>query len=417
MRLRKEGEKMKKMELQVEKKRGVVASIVIIFCLVLLTFLGAGNSVAKELKIGALLARTGWWAAAYDSSILAMTQVAVDMINETGGIAIGGDRYKINLVVADTKSTFDGVAAATNKLVYDERVRFIVGPTGFFVSPATPITTPAKVIMVIGWHVCMPNELDKNTPWNIGTSHGSLTKALAVLKSIRRDYPHIKRIVWASPDDGAIPYLVPKLKKLATDLGFVVQGEVISFPNEMEDFSPIVTKMLAQRGFEAVFIDRAPPPALGSMVKLLREAGFKGPIFSGSPISTAEVAQIAGKDATEGVRTPIETPDDPAMPAVMAKMAKRIIEKYGRGYPLSYQCATGVFLLKTLLESAGSADPEVIIEKFRKMDTMDTIYGKGIVCGKETFGIRHLVATPVPIQKYEKGKAVPAGWVDIGYIP
>lgn len=390
---------------------------VLLVFLIGLVFVDSAQAAEKTLKIGALLARTGWWAAAYDSSILAMAEVAVNMINEQGGITVKGEKYKIELVVADTRSTFDGVAAAANKLVYDERVKFIVGPTGFFVSAATPVTTPAKVLMVVGWHVCMPNELDAKTPWNIGTSHGSLTKCIAVIKSIRQDYPTLKKIVWAGPDDGAIPYLIPKVKKIAEEHGFTVLGDVIPYPNEMEDFSPIVTRMLASKGFEGVFIDRAPPPALGSMTKLLRQSGFTGPIFSGSPISLAEVATIAGVSATEGVRTPIETPNDPKMPPVMAEMAKRIIAKYGAGYPLSYQCATGIYLLRTLIEAAQSFEPSDVMTKFRSMTTIDTIYGKGMICGEKSFGIKQLVASPVPIQKFEKGKAVPGGWIDIGFVP
>jgi ABC-type branched-subunit amino acid transport system substrate-binding protein len=61
----------------------------------------------KTLRIGALLATTGWWTAAYDASILAMTEIAVEKINEQGGITVNGDKYKVELVVADTKSDFD----------------------------------------------------------------------------------------------------------------------------------------------------------------------------------------------------------------------------------------------------------------------------------------------------------------------
>jgi len=395
----------------------ILTALLIVAILAMVGCPSPGPAPEKTIKIGSLLATTEWWAAAYDLSILHMTEIGVEMINEEGGITVNGEKYKIELINEDTKSDFDGVASAANKLIYDHGVKFIVGPTGYFVSAATPVTTPAEAMMVVGWHICMPAEVDASTPWNFATSHGSLTKDIAVIKSMRRDYPDAKNVALPSPDDGAIPYLMPKVEDLLAEYGFTVAGEVIPFPNEMEDFSPIVAQIQALEDVDAVFVERCPPPALGSIAKLLREQGNYVPIFSGSPIATAEVATIAGASAAEGVRTTIATLNDPDTPPLMAEMADRLTAQYGADYPLSYQCITGVYLLKTLIEAAQSLDPAEVKAKFESMDTVDTIYGTGVIGGEEAFGIKHVVAHPLPVQKWENGKAVPAGWMDVGFIP
>lgn len=395
----------------------IITALLIVAVLAMAGCPSPGPTPEKTIKIGALLATTEWWAAAYDLSILAMTEIGVDMINEEGGITVKGEKYKVELVVGDTKSDFDGVASAANKLVYDDGVKFIVGPTGFFVPPASPVTNPAEVMMIIGWHLCAPAECDTSTPWNFAHSHGSITKDIAAVKSMRRDFPGAKNIALATPDDGAIPYLMPPVVDLLEENGFVVAGDIIPFPNEMEDFSPIVAKIQALGSVDAVFVERCPPPALGSIVKLLRDGGYYGPIFTGSPIAMAEVATIAGASATENVRGMIETLNDPDMPPLMAEMASRVTAQYGTDYPLSYQCVTGVYLFKTLIEAAQSLDTADVKAKFESMDTVDTIYGVGVIGGEETFGIKHVVACPVPVQKWEDGKTVPGGWIDIGFIP
>ncbi len=376
-----------------------------------------GPAPAKTLPIGALLSTSGWWASAFDTSIWRMSEIAVEMINEEGGLTVNGDKYELELVVEDCKSSFDGVASAANRLVYDKKVKFIVGPTGFFDPPASPVTNPAKVMMVVGWHLCAPGEVDASTPYNFATSHGSITKDIAAVKSLRRDFPQAKTMVIATPDDGAIPYLIPKVLTLLEENGFTLAGDVIPFPNEMEDYSPIVAKILAVKDFDAVFVERASPPSLGAIVKGLRDGGYYGPIMSGSPDDTTIIATIAGPTATEGVRSMIETLGDPEMPPVMAEMAKRVTGRYGADFPLSYQCATGVYLLKTLIEASQSLDPTEVKAKFESMDRVDTIYGTGLIGGEKTFGIKHVVGGPVPVQKFENGKSVPAGWVDIGFIP
>ena len=378
---------------------------------------GPGTAPAKTLQIGALLSTTGWWSTAYDISIWRMAEIAVDMINEEGGLTVNGDKYTLELIVEDCKSTFDGVASAANRLVYDKEVKFIVGPSGFYVPPASPVTNPAKVMMIVGWHLCAPGEVDATTPYNFATSHGSITKDIGIIKSMRLDFPQAKNIALTTPDDGAIPFLIPKVIDVLEDHGFTVVGDVIPFPNEMEDFSPIVAKILTIEGFDAVYVERCPPPALGAITKGLRDGGYYGPVFSGSPIDTNVIAMMAGATAAEGVRTPIETLNDPDMPPVMAEMARRVTDKYGADFPLSYQCATGVYLLKTLIEAAQSLDPTEVKAKFESMDKVGTIYGTALIGGEETFGIKHVVGGPVPAQKFENGKAVPAGWVDIGLIP
>jgi branched-chain amino acid transport system substrate-binding protein len=395
----------------------ILAALLIVAILAMVGCPSPGPAAEKTLKIGSLLATTEWWAAAYDLSILNMTQIGIDMINADGGVTVDGTKYTIELVNEDTKSDFDGVASAANKLVYDDDVKFIVGPTGYFVSPASPVTNPAEIMMVIGWDTNMPGECDATTPYNFATSHGSYNKDIAVIKSMRQDYPDATTIALVSPDDGAIPYLMPLVKDLLAQNGFTVAGDTIPFPNEMEDFSPIVAKIFNLGPVDGVFVERCPPPALGAIAKGLREGGYFGPIFSGSPIATSEVATIAGADSTEGVRTTIATLNDPNMPSLMAEMASKVTAEYGEGYPLSYQCVTGVYLLKTLIEATNSLDPTEVKAKFESMDSVDTLYGTAIIGGEQVFGIKHVAAHPLPVQKFENGQAVSAGWFDVGFIP
>jgi ABC-type branched-subunit amino acid transport system substrate-binding protein len=375
-------------------------------------------AVDKTIKIGALLALTGWWNAAYDNSILRMCEAAVDMINEEGGITVNGEKYKVEFVVEDTQSTFDGVAAAANRLIHEKDINLIVGPTGFYTSAATPVTDPAKAMMITGWHIQMPGEIDATTPYNFGTSQGSLPKDIAIMKSMKRDFPDVKNIVIASPDDGSPPFIMPKIEYYFNELGLNRVGDVILFPNEMEDFSPIVAKILSMSGYDALFVEKAPPPGLAAIVKGVREGGFDGPIFTGSPIDLNMVAMMAGAEATKGVRTTIDTYGDPAAPAVMKEMSQRVADEYGADFPMSFQCAEGIYLFKTLIESANSVDPADLKAEFEKSSQLDTIYGPGPVCGEEFFGIKHIVANPLPIQVWEDGKAAPGGaWIEIGAIP
>jgi len=373
----------------------------------------------ETLTIGGLFALTGFWNAAFDNSIMRMLDEAVIIINEEGGFTIGDTQYLINITYEDTESNFDGTSSAANRLVFEKEVDFILGPAEHFTPAATPITEPAGVLLFPGWYNVVPDEIDQNTPFTFGTSQGSLPHATAVIKSMRQDYPDLKKIAFLSPDDGAIPYVIPHVTKVLEEEGFEIVGDLIAFPNETEDFSPFVARILALGDeVEAVFCEKSPgPAAVGNITKGLREAGKEYPIFCGSPISTADIATVSGIEAAEGIRTPIATRNDPEMPPIAAELANRITEKYGDDFPLSYQSAISLFILIEAIEASQSLDPSVVRDTLESMDYVNTIYGEGILCGEDTFGINHIVSHPLPVQIFKNGEATPGGWVEIGRIP
>ena len=54
-------------------------------------------------------------------------QLAVDLVNNRGGITINGQKYLVDLYVLDGKATSDGVVAAATAMVYDKNIKFICG--------------------------------------------------------------------------------------------------------------------------------------------------------------------------------------------------------------------------------------------------------------------------------------------------
>ena len=157
------------------------------------------ESSVETLRVGGIFALTGFWNAAFDNSIMKMLDEAAIYINEHGGIKVGDTQYMIEIVYEDTESNFDGTASAANRLVYEKEVDFIIGPAEHFTPAATPVTEPAGVLLFPGWYNVVPDEIDANTPYTFGTCQGSLPHGMAVIKSMRRDYPDIKKNRFSLP--------------------------------------------------------------------------------------------------------------------------------------------------------------------------------------------------------------------------
>jgi len=366
----------------------------------------------KTLRIGSLMALTGWFVV-NDGPDWAQTVIAGDILNEQGGINVNGQTYKVELVVEDIKSDFDGTTSAANRLVYDKGVKFIIGPTAFFNPAAAPVTEPAQVLKISTWCTHMPGEMDASTPYSFITGHSSIPSGWAALQFMKDAYPEVEKVVIVSPDDGAPPIMVPIMKPLFESVGITVVGETILYPNEMVDFSPIVAQILAMEDIDAVYQLNGVGPHVGAIVKGVRQGGFDKPYVTTIPTSVQEFANIAGAEAAEGVSSVALSYNDPNNPPLLQEMIDRIQTEIGSDETLHLKGANCLFILKEAIEAAGSVDPAVVKATLESMSTVETPFGTATVCGTELLGIpNHLIANPLPIDVFTGGQQVPVTWYE-----
>ena len=208
-----------------KRRRGpVVAAVCIGLCLLftcvlLLVPQGLAQTTgAKTVKIGVLASLSGWFSG-YDTAQWEECQAVADIWNEKGGLKIKGEQYKIQLLVEDNKSTLDGVTASCNKFIFDDGVKFLAGPAAFFAHAATAIAEPAKVLRVLVYATCQPGQVDATTQYAFLGKSGTMEAGRGALAYMKELYPNVKKVVFLHPDDGAIPYLNDRVKKMLKDGG------------------------------------------------------------------------------------------------------------------------------------------------------------------------------------------------------
>jgi branched-chain amino acid transport system substrate-binding protein len=404
------------------KRKGLLllCSIGLVVILATLSIVGcqapAPPAEAKTLRIGMILGVTGFFSIR-EVPDLNQAQFAADIINEQGGITVNGEKYKVEFVVADTKTTMDGVTAAANKLVYDENIDLIIGPTAFFAPAAAPICEPNKVLRMITWVVHTPGEVDASTPYAFLAGNGSMLTTAAAAKYLKETYPDVKKVSIVTPDDGAPPYVIPIATELLAAQGISVVGDPVIYPNETQDFSAYVAKLNAIEEADAIFLQNGLVPAMGALVKGLRESGNYKPFAGSLPARISQVTTIAGEAAMEDVFSIALTPGDPAMAPIASEIIDRVTAKYGADYQLEMTAPNCLWVLKEAIEAAQSLDPTVIRDKLESMDEIETIWGPAKICGEQAIGIKHVVASPQAVQIFKDGVETSAGWVDLGFIP
>jgi branched-chain amino acid transport system substrate-binding protein len=373
---------------------------------------------AKTLEIGALLGLTGFFAVA-EIPDANEGQICADIINERGGIVVKGQKYLIKIIQEDNKSTNDGVTAGANRLIFDKKIKFMLGPRAFFAPPAAPIADQNKVIRMLPYLTSMPGEVDASTPYAFTAGNGSVLAAVGVIKFLKKQYPNVTKVAVVTPDDGGIPYIIPILEKLLTSYGISRVGALVSYNNETQDFSPVVAKLNAIKDADAIFQMNGIPPHVGALIKGLREVGNTKLYVSACPgAGLPDLISIASKEAVKDVFTLAYSPDDSKMPPLAKEIVNRTIAKYGKDYPIYLDYASVLWVLKEVIQQAQSLDTTDIKNKFESMDKVDTIFGPAMIGGDASFGIKHhVVGIPQSVQMLVNDVITTVDWVDLGIVP
>jgi len=91
-------------------------------------------------------------------------EMAVQEINDAGGLEVGGKQYKIQLTIEDNAGKADQSASAAQKLITQQNVVAIIGPNASrYAIPASEIAESSQVVLITPWSTNPKTTLDANT--------------------------------------------------------------------------------------------------------------------------------------------------------------------------------------------------------------------------------------------------------------
>lgn len=112
--------------MRVKKSSHIIVLLLFLSYLILFGFVDTANSQEKVIKIGAAISHTGFLAdtgkKAHDGY-----EMWKQTINEKGGLDVGGTKYKIEIVYYDDKSDVTTSAKLTEKLITEDKIKFLLG--------------------------------------------------------------------------------------------------------------------------------------------------------------------------------------------------------------------------------------------------------------------------------------------------
>jgi branched-chain amino acid transport system substrate-binding protein len=383
--------------------RKTILSLVSVVGIISIVFMVCVQAEAQEiLNLGATVPFS-WRMGINLKNILEMN---ADLINKSGGLTVGGKTYRIKYHIYDDKYNADAGRAAHERLVFEDKVKFVIGTIPSAVILASlGITEPNKIPVFS--NAASQKLLSPDVKYFV---HTYLTRLGEVHNKILLDNrPDIKTIVMCSYDNEVGHTVIPPLEKTYKILGANPVASLFFKPGE-SDFSRIATKVVSLKP-DYFDTDGANGAENIKLIKALRDAGYKGSIGA-IYLSQPEVDDLvakAGKEAAEGVYVGI---NDFTLPAVKNKPpgALEFRENYEKYYgkwdtdALHWMDCWYAWL--TAVRKANSIDPDKVMNAIRQGIEVSSPNGGGKFYTRPDLGNKEYCdyAQPVRLGVVKEGK-------------
>ncbi|MGD0919113.1 MAG: ABC transporter substrate-binding protein [Thermodesulfobacteriota bacterium] len=406
------------------KKLWVGCIGLLLLALVVMPFVG-GNYYAKEaagakiLKIGTVSPISG------PLGVIGLTwgrgfNLFADWLNEQGGLKVEGDRYQIEFVHEDSKASPEAAAAATNKLVYQDKVNFVIGDVLNPCSEAIySVTKPAGVLHVL-LYTMDPYREDQ---WGLGPDNPLLVLNMPTItlsydsffKYLQKTYPNVKKLVYGVANAGTFTRMVKEAVDTAEATGFkVVGGETLDYG--WTDWYPFATSLLKHKPDAIFIIHGGGPDTVAYEIKAIREQGFKGPIISFGSASPLLIPTTVGAKNSFDIICNQAYGGAPEATKMMKEVKKRWEAKYPKEAFIddALMAWDEVWVLAQGIEKANSLKPESVLkalEGMNKPGSLKTTFGSGCMGGLKTLGVNRMLVRPFPITVVKGGEIRMVKWV------
>ena len=383
--------------------------IVIVFIGVFsLAFTAEATAAEKVLKVGNLGPLTGP-AASWGLAVQRGIDIAVEDLNRAGGIKVGNERYLIEIVHYDTKAAPTDGKSSAERLIFLDKVKFILGP---IVSPVTlavqTITEPTKILIL---HMSVsPDATGPHKPYSFMLMNTNKQRMAVLAKWLRDKYPDAKRYAIFNPDQEAGRSDTADQKRFLDMYRFELVASEVYSPGT-RDFYPILTRILATKP-EMISLGVTSPGDQGLVLKQLGELGFSGVKM----INTVPQPTLIYKSAGEASKGTIILEEDYSSGGKFITPEKQrlydvFVKKYGteNWNPFARTAYSYVQALSKSIEGAGSLNVEDVI-KYLSTHQIPCIFGNlhfGPPGNRQGY-------VPIPIGRMEKDKLIT---VDIIPIP
>ena len=390
-------------------KRREVAKGLAITAAAAAILLGLGPTPAtaanKELKIGVLGVMSGP-AASWGLVNRYCAEVTALMVNEAGGIDIGGEKYDIKIVSIDDKNDPKVAVSGAERLAYEEGIKYIIGPN--------IDTTAAAIVPVIEKAGAM------NIPYAFSKDLYTAPRGNSVLGMIASYqagpviYKHlmqekgVKSVAFVARNESDSLNQRAEGAAAARDLGLEVLADSDTYEAGTTDFFPVMSRIVGLNP-DLIVLSGVAPSDAPLMIKTARELGFQGLLSTETAQDAKILSEVAG-DAANG----FISVGGASTPEIRSPEMEQFIERYKQHVgEWNDEAGTKVYALDIILATLQKAGPKALEDVNAFKSAMDELSLKNPYVkedkqlhfvGSGYFGQKRQISVPMVVNTYNGGK-------------
>jgi branched-chain amino acid transport system substrate-binding protein len=325
---------------------------------------------APPLKIGALFSVSG------PASFLGepernTAEMMVADINKAGGIK----GHKLELIVYDTQGDATKAVQAVNKLIKDDKVVAIIGPSTTGDSMAViPVVEKAEIPMIscaAGIKITDPVK-----KWIFKTAQNDVLAVMKIYKYLQKQ--KISKIAILTVSDGFGSSGREQLKLQSKEFGMQIISDETYGPKD-DDMTIQLTKIRDSEAQAIICWGTNPGPA--KVARNVKQLGIKLPLFMSHGVSSKKFIELAGEGA-EGIILPSgkvivadQLPKSDPQKKALINYVNKYREKYKvEGDHFGGHACDAIMLLKRVIEQ-GAFSSAAIRDQLEKTKNFAGIGG------------------------------------------
>jgi branched-chain amino acid transport system substrate-binding protein len=384
--------------------RGVKPFAILLAAVLLVAAGGTGWAQAqKSFDVGVATPLTGP-AANVGANFRNAVQLAAENQNAQGGITIGGQKYKINVIVRDTKFDVTVAKTVTEELVFDKKVKAIFGPSPVESASMQQICEPNKIPM-FGMSP-MPGLTAPDKPFSFWVGGYPLKMYTLGALYIKKYYPQAKKVatVYADlPDQGLWEATA---KEACGKFGFEWLGMEKYGPG-MTDFSSVIQRILAKK--PEVIDTAGSGGAMGAilplLVKQIRQAGFEGIIWMPATPPPGVMEEAVPKEYLNKIVTNDQNLSSPVVTKIYKDLYNQYVAKF-KTKPIDFfgEAYNGTKAFFEFLNGQKTMDSAAWVQGFEKYRWKGIFGHEEFWVGKPVFGINRFLIDSLWVAEWKGGK-------------
>lgn len=360
----------------------------------------------KVVKIGFLAPLTGE-AAGWGLPGLYGVEIWIERVNAAGGMKVGNDTYKVEVVPYDDENDTPKTLVGAKKLVFEDDVKFMIMMGGAQVQAAQDFMTRNEMLTT----TLAPSDMTSDTPYLLAPVETHPIYNVTGVDWVARNWPDAKTVAIATQEDEV------GLASLATyRAAFEVAGIDIIYEKlfgfDTVDFAPIVSPMVAAQP-DLICWDTAYPDYVNLLTEQAYLQGYKGRFVSCTLDQYDQIMAKTSKDFIEGFVFQFPDFDDPMLeaPDINFEDPADFYRVYNERYPGAWNAVSWEYpaiteMWKDAVQMAGSVEPMAVLKAWKSMSPVRHVFGPAVWWGDEMFGVDNAPIGKWPVVQIQQGKAV-----------